>query len=169
MLILNERNETLDAKNIKQTEWFSVLRLRDLKDPDFYFEEITVIEEFSSHTVKLQIGDDDGDNYTVFVPINWSILCSDMEYVQTIPLCEFSGRDFYAFCINPIDGYMPHYKRVRIVGIQESAVWRSPPIQDKDMLVSPIGYQPRGVARGPLCAILSPNKLDIHLPISDII
>lgn len=164
MLILDEHNTIKDTDKISESCHYSVLRFKDPKNPDFFFDELMHIEEFTSHTIKMQIG-----QYTIFVPFHWSILCSDMEYVQTIPLYDFSGRDFHAFCINPIDGYMPAYLRVRIREVFSNNTWSCPPVQDKDMLVIPIGPHPRYVDRGPVCAILSPHKLDINRPISDII
>lgn len=164
MLILDENNQIRDTDVISETCHYSVLRFKDPKNPDFYFEELPHVEEFTSHTMKMQIGP-----HTVFVPFHWSILCSDMEYIQSIPLYEFSGRDFTAFCINPVDGYMPHYMRVRILEIFSPNTWSCPPIHDKDMLVVPVGYEGKYVDRGPLCAILSPHKLDINRPISDIL
>lgn len=165
MLILDENNTTKDTDKLDESCHYSVLRFKDPKNPDFFFDELTYIEEFTAPTMKIQIGD-----YETFVPFHWSILCSDLEYIQTIPLYEFSGRDFQAFCINPIDGYRPYYLKVRLIEVFENTTWSCPPIQDKDMLMIPIGKQPQpGIERGPLCAILSPHKLDISRPISDII
>ena len=164
MLILDETNSILDTDVISERCYFSVLRFKDPKNPDFFFDSLDHIEEFSSYSTKLSIGP-----YEMFAPLHWSILCSDMEYVQTIPLAEFSGRDFYAFCLNPIDGYMPEYHKVRIVEIYSNNTWSSPPVQDKDMLVVPIGKNQKSVERGPACTILSPHRLDISKPLSDIL
>jgi hypothetical protein len=164
MLILNDHNKILDTDKISEACAYSVLRFKDTKNPDFFFEELGHVEEFTSHTIKLGIGD-----YTTFVPFHWSILCSDLEYIQTIPLHEFSGRPFQAFCMNPIDGFMPHYPVVRILEIFQNITWSCPPMKDKDMLVIPIGDNPQGNGKGPLCAIMSPHKLDISRPIGDIL
>lgn len=166
MLILDEHNHILDSDKIDASCYYSVLRFRDPKNPDFCFEELTYIEEFSAPTMKIEIG-----SHTLFVPFHWSILCSDQEYVQTIPLYEFAGRAFTAFCINPIDGYLPTYAPIRLIEVFTNTTWSAPPIHDKDMLVVPVG-PPRianGVAKGPMCAILSPHKLDISRSIADIL
>ena len=89
--------------------------------------------------------------------------------VEEIPLYEFSGRVFNAFSVNPIDGYFPHYPPVRIVEIYSNTTWSCPPIKDKEMLVVPIGPSVEGETKGPMCVILSPNKLDINRPLSDIL
>lgn len=164
MQILDENNTIQDTDRISESCFYSVLRFKDPKNPDFFFEEISYVVEFTAPTMKLLIGE-----HVCFVPFHWSVLCSDLEYVQTIPLAEFSGRDFYAFCLNPIDGYTPYYLRVRMLEVFDNATWSCPPVADKDMLVVPIGPHPRDVAKGPTCAIFSPNKLDINRPLSDII
>jgi len=164
MLILNDENRILDTDKIDEACFYSVLRFKDTKNPDFFFEELTHVEEFTSYTMKIEIG-----NYPVYVPFHWSILCSDLEYIQTMPLYEFAGRQFQAFCMNPIDGFMPHYPTVRIMEIFQNTTWSCPPMKDKDMLVIPIGDNPRDGEKGPLCAIMCPHKLDISRPISDIL
>jgi hypothetical protein len=163
MLILDTDNNTRDTDQLSEACFYSVLRFRDPKNPDFYFEELTYIEEFSSHTMKIEVG-----GYPLFVPFHWSVLCSDQEYIQTIPLYEFSGRPFCAFCINPIDGFSPYYPEIRIVEVFSNSTWTCPPIHDKDMLVVPIGPNPSGAHKGPLCIILSPHKLDVNRSLSDI-
>lgn len=166
MLILDENNEVRDTDRIDESCFYSILRFKDPKNPDFFFDELTYIEEFTSYTMKIEVG-----RHTLFVPFHWSILCSDGEYVQTIPLYEFSGRNFQAFCLNPLDGYIPHYPTIRLVEIFSNTTWSAPPIQDKDMLVVPIGHEPEpnAIDKGPLCAILSPHKLDISRSIADVL
>jgi len=164
MLVLDETNTVRDTDRITESCYYSVLRFKDPKSPDFYFDELTCIDEFTSYTMKIQIAE-----HEVFVPFHWSILCSDLEYIQTIPLYEFSGRQFQAFCLNPIDGYLTHYPLIRILEVFPNTTWSSPPIQDKDLLVVPIGYSSPGSKKGPMCAMLTPHKLDITRPLSDIL
>lgn len=164
MLILNETNEVLDTDTLSHDCHYSVLRLKDPKNPDFFFEHLTQIEEFSSASVSLNIGP-----FNIVMPIHWSVLCSDLEYVQTIPLYEISGREYQVFCLNPLDGFMPNYLRLKAGNIFRNTTWSCPPMEDKDMLVVPLGrIERQEVERGPLCAIFSPNRIDITRPISDI-
>lgn len=163
MLVLNSDNNILNTDRVDQEYDYAVLRFRDPKDIDFHFEPADAVEEFTSVTMKIEIGE-----HTLFVPFHWSILCSDYEYVQTIPLYEFNGYDFNAFCLNPIDGYLAHYPPIRMIEVfPQQTTWSAPPMQDKDMLVVPIGEPENG--KGPLCAILSPHKLDINKSIADIL
>lgn len=163
MLILDENNQIQDTDRISESCHYSVLRFRDTKNPDFYFEELTHVEEFSSHTMKIEV-----DGFPVFLPFHWSLLCSDYEYVQNIALYEFSGRSFQAFALNPIDGFVPNYPHIRIIEVFPNTTWSCPPIHDKDMLVIPIGARKQGFSKGPLCIMATPHKLDINRPLSDI-
>lgn len=164
MLILDENNRVLDTHKIDKSCRFSVLRLKDPKNPDFFFEKLDVIEEFTSHTMQVKVG-----QFDLYVPFHWSILCMDNEYVQTMPLYEFNGRDFTAFCLNPIDGFMPYNLPVRLEDVYPPSTWSAPPINDKDLLCVPIGTPREAKHKGPLCVYLSPHKLDISKHIADII
>lgn len=166
MFILNENNKVLDTNQIDRECHYSVLRFKDYKNPDFYFERLNQIDVFTSVSVWLEIGP-----FRVIMPLRWSVLCSDMEYVQSIPLFEISGIDNTIFCLNPIDGYIPHYLPMRVIDYITDSTWTCPPLEDKDMLVVPLGVLDRvdgGVERGPVCAIFGPNRIDISRPLSDI-
>ena len=168
MLILNEHNTVIETDTIRKDCHYSTLSFKDHKYPDFVFPHLTQIEEFTAAAIVLEIG-----TFEVVMPLHWAILCSDHEFVQTIPLDEISGRDFFVFCINPIDGYIPEYLPLRTKSIYPDVSWSSPYIEDKDMLVTPLGVNPRHkveeASRGPICAIFSPKRIDVTRQISDII
>lgn len=168
MLILNEKNEILDTDGIEKSCHFSVLSFKDYKSPDFYFDHLsTHIDYFESASISLGIGP-----YNIVMPLPWSILCTDFETVESIPLHELSGREYHVFAVNPIDGYMPSYLPLRVGMIYRNTTWTCPPVGDKDMLVVPLGYEKardeRVVERGPICAIFSPSKLEVSKHISEI-
>lgn len=164
MLTLDEYNNVRDTDKVGEEYNYAVLRFKDPKNPDFFFEGLEYMEEFTSYTLKIMVGE-----YEMFVPFHWSILCSDFENVQTIPFYEFSGRSFNAFSMNPLDSYFPNYPMVRIVEVFANTTWSCPPVQDKDMLVVPLGDFPETGIKGPPCIVLGPHKLDINRPISDIV
>lgn len=169
MLILSENNKKIDTDIINEEHHYSVLRFKDFRNPDFYFEKLTQIEEFTSASIMLEIGEP--NPFTVVIPLHWSILCSDKEYIQSIPLYEINGRIYDVFCLNPIDGYMPYYLKMRPGEVLPNMTWTCPPIDDRDMLVVPLGTIQRPedmIERGPVCAIFSPNRIDVNRPISDI-
>ncbi len=137
MMILTVENEAIDTDSLTEERHFAVLSFRDYKEPDFYMDQKTeYLEEFSSASIVLRIGP-----YEAIMPLHWSILCTDMEYVQTVPLQEVSGRNFTVFCLNPIDGYRPHYHELKTGMIFPNTTWTCPPISDKDMLFVPLHNQ----------------------------
>ena len=98
MLILTAENEVLNTDTMKvgDTVHHSVLSFQDPAYPDFFFNEIEFLEEFSSASVTLQIGD-----HEIVMPLHWSIVCTDLEYLQSIPLHELAtGKNLSAFCVN---------------------------------------------------------------------
>ena len=171
MLILSPSNKVINTDLLTEhsDEFnYGVLSFKDYKNPDFYFDrKIEYLEEFASASITLRIG-----QFETVMPMHWSILCTDLEYVQTVPLQEVSARDFTVFCLNPIDGYKPEYEILKTGMIFPQTTWTCPPIADKDMLVVPLGKQDvspdSDVTRGPLCAIFSPNKIEVYKEISEI-
>lgn len=156
-------------KSAEQLEdlFYSILSFKEYKNPDFFFEQMHYLEEFNSASITLQIG----QYYEIIMPLHWSILCTDMESVQSIPLYEVSGREFAVFCLNPLDGYSPQFHPLRTSTIYPNTTWTAPPVGEKDMLVVPLGENQRigqGIKRGPVCAMFSPSKFEVNRPISDI-
>lgn len=169
MLILTAENEILNTDSMKVGDkvHHSILSLQDPSNSDFYFNIIEFLDEFSSAAVTLRIGD-----HEIVMPLHWSVICTDLEYLHSIPLYDLGGRNFPAFCLNPIDGFQPDFLRVRQGTIFPLANWTAPQMNDKDLLVVPLGPTNRpnieGSKRGPICAIFSASKVEIYKPIGDI-
>jgi len=175
MKILSEENSVLDTDTINKMIYFWILSFRDFKNPDFFTEKLISIEEVESPSIALEIGDNKTIN-TVVVPLMWSILITDMDTLECIPLHEMTGKTFHAFCMNPCDRGAPKFLQVRTGMIYPKTTWTSPPLNDRDMLVVPInesagtrrGRDEVEIRQGPVCAIFSPTKMDINKSISDI-
>jgi hypothetical protein len=170
MLILTAENEALNTDSMKVGDQVhhSILSFQDPDNIDFFFNIIEFLEEFSSASVTIQVGE-----HEIVMPLHWSIICTDMEYLHSIPLYEIGGRNFPAFCLNPIDGFRPDFLKVRQGTIFPQANWTAPQMNDKDLLVVPLGestnpYQPDAAKRGPECAIFSASKVEVYKPIGDI-
>jgi len=191
MLILTAENTVLDTRTMKVGDevHHGVLSFQDHQNPDFYFNVVEFLEEFSSASITLRIGE-----YEVVMPLHWSILCTDMEYLQSIPLWEVGGKHFPVFCLNPIDGYQPEFLRLRTSTIFPQNTWTAPQLNDKDLLVVPLGehQNPMGTTivekdevltetsslfidqkrkksnKGPLCAFFSASKFEVYKPVGDI-
>ena len=170
MLILTAENKVLNTDSMKAGDevHHSILSFQDPDNIDFFFNVIEFLEEFSSASVTLQIGE-----HEIVMPLHWSVICTDMEYLHSIPLYEIGGRHFDAFCLNPIDGYRPDFLKVRQGTIFPTANWTAPQMNDKDLLVVPLGETSTlnmkgAVKRGPQCAIFSASKVEVYKPIGDI-
>jgi len=166
MLILNEENKVLDTDIINEECYYSVLSFKDYRQPDVYFQKLTEIEVFESASLEIEIGP-----FKTVVPYHWSIMVSDHEYVEMMPIADTSGRSILAFCINPIDGFLPQYYPIRINNIFPINPWSCPPIKEKDLILLPLGVvkKPNETKdKGPICVIMTPHKLDVTRPIGDI-
>ena len=180
MLVLTADNTVLNTDTMATGDevFHSVLKLQDPTACDFYMDIIEYLDEFSSASITLKIG-----GHEIVMPLHWSVLCTDMEYLHTIPLYELGGRNFPAFCLNPIDGFSPEFLTIRTGTIFPQTNWTAPQVHDKDLLVVPLGEQSRPVAsggrpvadstgnrveRGPICAIFSASKVEVYKPIGEI-
>lgn len=189
MLILTAENTVLDTRTMKVGDevHHGVLSFQDHQNPDFYFNVVEFLEEFSSASITLRIGE-----YEVVMPLHWSILCTDLEYLQSIPLWEVGGKHFPVFCLNPIDGYQPEFLRLRTSTIFPQNTWTAPQLNDKDLLVVPLGQHQDPMEpiviedaldensslfidqkrkrsdRGPLCAFFSASKFEVYKPVGDV-
>lgn len=160
MLILSVDNEIQNTDFLSEEIHYGVLSFKDFKNPDFFFPKLTYLEEFTSTSITLNIG-----GHELVMPLGWSILCTDLENVQSIPLYEMSGM-YHVFCLNPIDGFMPEVLPMKLSKVFPSTTWTAPPAVDKNLIVVPLGNNKR--SKSPLCVMFSPNKMEINRPISDI-
>ena len=171
MNILTENNEVLDTDVISRQTNYTVLSFEDNKNPDFYSNRIIKdLEDSNGAVITLNIGP-----FECILPMHWSILCTDYDKVDTIPLHELSGRNFLVFCVNPISGYKPSFFEVKTGISFSNANWTSPVMAEKDLLAVPIGMEEKtnssnmsDVKQNPICAFFATNKIDINRPISDI-
>lgn len=167
MLVLTVDNKIIntDTMSVGDEVHHAILSFKDLTEPDFFFEMIEFLDEFSSASIALRIG-----THQIVMPLHWSVLCTDMEYLQSIPLVDVGGKQFPVFCLNPLDGYAPDFLPLRTGTIYPQTTWTAPPLGDKDLLVVPLGTgnRPADGGRGPLCAMFSASKFEVYKPIGDI-
>ena len=178
MLVLTADNEVVstDQMEVGQEVHHGILSFQELKEPDFYFPVIEFLEEFASASITLKIGD-----FQTVMPLHWSILCTDMEYVQSIPLHEVGGKQFPVFCLNPIDSFAPEFLRLRTGAIYPNTTWTAPQLNDKDLLVVPLLTPEKATTisrdqlppakrnrRGPMCAFFSASKFEVYRGVGDI-
>lgn len=166
MLLLSNENKVINTDMITKSVHHFVLSFKDYKNPDFMCRPIPFIEVFNSDSISLNIGP-----FNLVMPLHWSVLCTDMEMVESIPLEEVAGRNYSVFGVNPIDGYMPQYMTLKARTIFPNTAWTAPAIEKKELLLVPLGHMNHPEAktqRGPICAIFSPTDIDVNKAISDI-
>jgi hypothetical protein len=172
MKILTSENRVVDTDVERSLDiHYSVLSFKDYKNPDFYFERASNgYEQIECSSATLQIGD-----HTLAVPFPWCVLVTDLEMVDCPPIENLLGKSMPGFCLNPIDGYRVEFLKVKLKMIYPSGTFIVPVMGNKDMLVVPLGYKREKVNKhgklvecGPLCVILSPSKMELNKPISDI-
>jgi hypothetical protein len=157
MLILTAENEIKNTDQITESVHYSVLSFKDFKCPDFFFRKIEFLEEFNSASITLYLG-----GFEIVMPLHWSVLCTDLENVQSLPLHEAAGRDFFVFCLNPINGYMPEFFPLRAGMVLPNTTWMAPPVEDKDMLVVPLGAparKPKKVVEAEAVKVANSNEV----------
>jgi hypothetical protein len=171
MRILNDRNEIIDLDMTNTELHFSVLSFRDLKQPDFFFEELTHIEVIEASAITLQIGP-----FRLVMPLVWHVLVSDYDNVESVPLWEAHGKPLNVVCVNPIDGFSLQFLPLNTRAMFPRSTWTCPPMGERDMLVVPLGESGRSrldrtgkpVRVGPTCAVFTATKMDLNRPLSDI-
>jgi hypothetical protein len=170
MKILSNDNKPIDTDVTRSDTYYSVLSFKDYKNPDFYFERATAYEQIECASAAITIGD-----FSLVVPFPWCILVTDYETVDCLPIDSLLGKSMPAFCLNPIDGYRVEFYKVKLRMIYPNGSFIIPVLGNKDMLVVPLGYERPRMGRdnkplevGPICVILSPTKMELSKPISDI-
>lgn len=168
--ILTHENKAVDTDVVRTELHYSVLSFKDYKNPDFFFEKVTAYEQIECASASIMVGD-----YTLVVPFPWCILVTDFETVDCLPIENLLGKPMPAFCLNPIDGYRVEFLKVKLKMPYPNGSFIIPALGNKDMLVVPLEYKRERpgldgtpMAMGPLCVILSPTKMELSKPISDI-
>lgn len=172
MLILSDSNRIMDTDRLNTSVHYSILSFRDYKNPDFFIDKLEYVDEVQSASIAIEIGP-----YKLVMPYSWSVVITDFEMLECVPLHDAIGRTFPVFCMNPLDGYLTNFYPLRTGMIYPNTTWTAPPLGEKDMLVVPLGMEKRrekfnrdgtSVDAGPICAIFSQTKMEINKQIADI-
>ena len=163
MNILTPENRSFSTSNISYNTdndlHFCVLDYSNQDDVDYRFPPLVFVDEYSKPGIELQIG-----QHILQVPWDWSILMGDKNFsdLEILELKKFHGRDFSAFVLNPISGYMPDFVPVKILNFYNEIRWTCPAMNSEHLLAVPIhaGKEPRCVFFAPPKHKL-PDVLDI--------
>lgn len=141
---------------------YCVLDYSNQNEVDFFFYPLYFLDMFPRPAADLKIGP-----YRIMMPLDWSIVIADKNfgYVEIIELKHLNDREFDAFAMNPIRGYMPEFHEVSIENIFPDYSWNVPKLKHGHILVVPLT-----AAENPPCAffVKDTNKLPDVLEITKI-
>lgn len=138
MKILTVENQSFDIDNLPDEIddiRYCVLNCSNSKEIDFYFIPLVFLESYNSPAVVLQIG-----QYSIKMPLDWSILVCDEEYtaLEVIPLTSLNDRGFHVPVFNPIKHMFPTPQEVSITNIYNDIKWFFPKLKPGNVLVIPV-------------------------------
>jgi len=141
---------------------YCVLDYSNQADVDFYFIPLIFLDQFPRPAADLQIG-----NYRIQMPLDWSIIIADKHLgaMEIVELKHLNDRDFDAFVLNPINGYMPQFLEITIQNVFPDVTWNIPKLKRGHILAVPLSDGPN-----PVCAffVKDTNKLPDGLDISKV-
>lgn len=164
MKILTNENVPFDMDTIydyidDKKLLYCVIDYCDPKTADYIFIPLMFSEVFNAPSIDLRVG-----NHRIQVPIDWSILVGDKNSgdIEVLALKQLNDREFDAFALNPISGYMPHFLDMEIMNVFPDVKWCFPNLKYGHILAVPIEDNEQ-----PLCIYLVkdvnkiPESLDI--------
>ena len=141
---------------------YCVLDASDKHNIDFFFLPLIFLESFHAPAICLQIGE-----YSVQMPMDWSILICDEEYsgFGVIPLASLNNRGFQALVMNPLQAISISSKEISITNIYQDVKWYFPKLKNGHLLAVPLENGPK-----PKCAyfVKEANKVQ-DIDIGDLI
>ena len=114
---------------------YCVFDYSDPKNPDYFFIPLIFLESFQAPAVVLRIGE-----YTVQMPLDWSILVCDQDYsdMELMPLTSLNDRGFYTMAFNPLKHMVPRPQEVSITNVYSEVKWYFPKLKNGNILVVPV-------------------------------
>ena len=165
MKILTVDNEAYDLDTVPNEIddiRYCVLDASDKNNIDFFFLPLIFLESFHAPAICLQIGE-----YSVQMPMDWSILICDEEYsgFEVIPLASLNNRGFQSLVMNPLQAISIAAKEISITNIYQDVKWYFPKLKNGHLLAVPLESGPR-----PKCAyfVKEANKVQ-DIDIGDLI
>ena len=141
---------------------YCVLDYSNQADVDFLFYPLIFLDQFPRPAADLQLGP-----YRIQMPLDWSIIIADKHLgaMEIVELKHLNDRDFDAFVLNPINGYMPQFLEITIQNVFPDVTWNIPKLKRGHILAVPLSDSP-----APPCAffVKDTNKLPDGLDISKV-
>lgn len=142
---------------------YCVLDYSDHNNVDYMFIPLLWLESFNEPAVDLRIG-----NMQMQMPMSWSIVIGDKNSgeLELISLKQINDREFQAFTMNPLSGYMPEFLDIEIINVFPDVKWHFPKLKYGHILTIPLELGGK-----PKCAyfVKDTNKLPDVLDITQVV
>lgn len=157
MLILDANNKPRDVDQIGQDEevFYGILDFSKPKSPDYVWKEVIFIDTYYDACAVLEVG----EKFQIALPFRWSIVAVFLDSCETVPIEKIVSHPYDAFVLNPIDGYMPEKRSVRVTECRKDGALTSPSLQKNQLLVVPVGFD--NPDKGPLCIIAGEGRAKV--------
>lgn len=166
MRILTENNTTFAMNSIPdevEDMNYCVLDYSDQNNVDYMFIPFLYLESFNEPAVDLRIG-----KMQMQMPMSWSLIIGDKNSgdLELISLKQINDREFNAFAMNPLSGYMPQFPDIEIINVFPDVKWHFPKLKHGHILAVPLE-----MGEKPLCAyfVKDTNKLPDVLDITKVV
>lgn len=166
MRVLTTENVTFEMNNVPDEVddvRYCVLDYSDQANVDYMFIPLLFLESFNAPAVDLRIG-----NHHVQMPMDWSIVIGDKNSGELEIMClkQLNDRQFDAFAMNPISGYMPHFFDIEIMNVFPDVKWYFPKLKYGHLLAAPLDD-----SDSPLCCffVKDTNKIPDSLDITQMV
>ena len=118
---------------------YCVLDYCNPKNVDYIFIPLLFLDTFNVPSANLRIGP-----YMIQVPMDWHIVIADKNGgdLEVIELKHLNGRDFQAFAINPVSGFMPEFYDISIMDLFPDMTWYFPKMKYGHLLAVPLSNKP---------------------------
>ena len=157
--ILTVENKTFEMDHVPEVVddmRFCVLDCTTPEYLDFFFLPLVYLESFYSPMVDLALG-----NYSVKMPLDWSIMVCDEDYssMEVMKLTSLNDRGFHALLFNPLKHFVPETKEISMNNVYSDVKWFFPKLKTGNILVVPVED-----GEEPLCALFVKDHAKILSP-----
>lgn len=147
MRILTPENTVYDLDTLPEQVddlRYCVLDYSNQADVDQIFIPLIMVDSFPRPAADLQIGP-----YRIQMPLDWSVVIADKDFgnMEVLELKQLNDRDFTAFAMNPVRGYMPSFLDISIQNVFPDVNWFFPKLRYGHILAVPLADEPN-----PMCA-----------------
>lgn len=138
MRVLTNENKAFDLNQLPEKVddlRYCVLDYSDSTAIDYYWYPLIFLDIFSSPCADIKIGP-----YNIQMPLDWSIVVGDKHLgdLEIMRLIDLNDKDFDAFAINPIKGFMPDFFNIEIVNVFADVKWYFPRLKNGHILALPL-------------------------------